>query len=87
MTAPSFPAPTPPGAHLDDLSFLKGKLFFSSIWIRGHGEGVIVKQRHKDPGRELFGTWVSLRLFIEVWRKAVPLAVLVWEQGGTKAEG
>lgn len=57
--------------HLDDLAFFKGELLLCSIWVWGHGERVVVKESHKDPGRELFGTRVSFRLFIEVWRKAV----------------
>ena len=76
---PHHPQPCP---HLDDLPFFKGKLLFRSIWVWGHGEGVVVKKSHKDPGWELFRPRVRLWLFIEVWRKPVPPTVLIWERVG-----
>lgn len=76
-----------PDHYLDDLSFFEGKLLFCSIRIWGHGEGVVVKQSHKDAGRELLGTRVSFRFVIEVWRKAVSPGVLIWSMQGTEHGG
>ena len=52
--------PPRPCPHLDDLPFFKGKLLFCSVWVRGHGKGVVVKKGHKDAGWELFRPRVCL---------------------------
>lgn len=69
--------------YLDDLSFFEGKLLFSSVWVWGHGQWVIVKQSHKDTGWELLSTRVSFGLIIEVWRKMVSPGVFIWSGQGT----
>lgn len=39
--------------NLDDLAFLERQLLISSVGIRRHGHGVIVKESHKHSGHLL----------------------------------
>lgn len=48
--------------HLDDLAFLERQLLISSVGIRRHGQGVIVKESHKHTGHLLrLGLLVVIR--------------------------
>ena len=35
--------------HPDDLALFEGQLFVGGIGVGGHGEWVVVEQRHEDP--------------------------------------
>lgn len=36
-------------SHPNDLPFFKGQFLISCIWVRGHGQRIVVKESHKDP--------------------------------------
>lgn len=45
--------PVKESTNLDDLAFLERQLLISSVGIRRHGHGVIVKESHKHSGQLL----------------------------------
>lgn len=64
--------------NLYDLALLEGKLLYSSIRVRRHWQGVIVKHGHKDSGQVL---WLRL---IVVWRPPVTSSITIWNTGEGK---
>lgn len=64
--------------NLYDLALLEGKLLYSSIGVRRHWQGVVVKHGHKDSGQVL---WLWL---IVVWRPPVTSSITIWNTGEGK---
>lgn len=68
-------------SHPNDLPLFEGQLLIGCVRVGGHGQGVVVKEGHKDPEG-----FLGLGLIIVRGRAAIPIPVAIFKTPQTKQE-